>query len=164
VSAICIVALLQTTLFVTGANTYAEAREESIETGKPMFILIGAEWCNPCQELKKNVIPQVEKKGLLGRVAFAKIDTDKDKELAKSLGGGGAIPQLLMLRKTGDGWGRRKLVGLQSVSEVEKFIKEGVEAAEESSSAKPDDAAKTSVKEQIIELPAPPEEKVASKK
>jgi thioredoxin-like negative regulator of GroEL len=146
----------------TGAETYAEAHQESVETGKPMFVLIGADWCGPCQELKKTVIPQIEKKGLMKRVAFVKINADQESDLAKQLGGGGSIPQLILLRKTDSGWGRRKLVGLQSADTLEKFIKEEIDLAESGASENADaKTAKTSAKEQIIKIPDPAEEKVS---
>jgi hypothetical protein len=46
--------------------------------------------------------------------------------LANQLTGGGAVPQLVMFRKTKDGWLRRKMIGSHTVEEVEQFINEGV--------------------------------------
>ena len=42
------------------------------------------------------------------------------------LTGGGPVPQLVMYRKTPNGWLRRKLIGGQSVEAVEEFINEAV--------------------------------------
>ena len=80
----------------------------------------------PCQMMKKTVIPQVRKRGLLRKVAFAMVNPDRDRELAEKLIGGGPMPQLVMYRKTPDGWTRQVLVGGQTVEAVEQFIKEGV--------------------------------------
>ena len=63
------------------------------------------------------------------KVAFALVNADKDSELAKELTGGGPVPQLVMYCKTDGVWKRRKLIGGQSVEQVEQFIKEGLSVA-----------------------------------
>ena len=73
----------------------------------------------PCQVMKKTVIPQVRKRGLLRKVAFAIVNPDRDRDLADQLTGGGPVPQLVMYRKTTKGWCRQALVGGQSVEAVE---------------------------------------------
>ncbi len=95
--------------------------------GRPLVVLVSTEWCPPCRTMKKTVIPQIRKRGLLEKVAFAIVNPDHDRRLARRLTGGVAsIPQLLMFRKTPNGWRRRRLVGGQSTQTVEKFIKQGV--------------------------------------
>ena len=106
---------------------YEEARLATTETGKPLVVMIGTDWCPPCQTMKKTVMPRVREGGLLRKVAFALVNPDREHELAEKLTGGGPIPQLVMFRKKGNGWVRKKLVGGQSVEAVERFIKEGVD-------------------------------------
>jgi thioredoxin-like negative regulator of GroEL len=108
------------------ADTYDEAHRITTETGKPMVVMVGTEWCGPCQMMKKKILPRVREMGLLKKVAFAVVNADRDRELAQSLTGGGPIPQLVMFRKTPEGWMRRKLVGGQTVESVEEFINEGL--------------------------------------
>jgi thioredoxin-like negative regulator of GroEL len=108
------------------AATYAKAHQITIETGKPMVIMVGTDWCGPCQNMKKNVLPEVRKRGMLSKVTFAIVNADRQGKLAKKLIGGGPIPQLIMYRKSANGWKRRKLVGGQSVEKVETFIKQGL--------------------------------------
>ncbi len=108
------------------AQTYAEAYRATTENGKPMIVMVSTDWCPPCQTMKKTILPRVRERGLLKKVAFAMVNPDRDGELAKKLIGGGPIPQLVMFRKTADGWKQRKLVGGQSVESVEQFIKEGL--------------------------------------
>ena len=60
------------------------------------------------------------------KVAFAVVNPDEDSELAEQLTGGGPIPQLVMYRKTANGWVRQKLVGGQTEEAVEQFINEGL--------------------------------------
>ena len=107
-------------------DTYAEAHRVTEETGKPMVVMVGTDWCSPCQMMKKTILPRVREHGLLRRVAFAVVNPDRDGELADQITGGGPIPQLVMFRKTAKGWVRKKLVGGQSVETVEEFINEGL--------------------------------------
>jgi len=118
--------LVYASLAAAGAETYAEAHRSSVQTGRPMVVMVGTDWCPPCQQMKKTVLPQVRQRGLLRKVAFACINPDRDSELAAKLTGGGPVPQLVMYRRTANGWRRRKLVGGQSVDAVEKFINEGL--------------------------------------
>jgi thioredoxin-like negative regulator of GroEL len=110
----------------TAAETYSAARQTTVDTGKPMVIMVSTEWCPPCQVMKKKILPRVREHGLLRKVAFANVNPDKDGELANQITGGGPIPQLVMFRKTAKGWMRKKLIGGQSVETVEEFIKEGL--------------------------------------
>ena len=91
-----------------------------------MVVMVSTEWCAPCQIMKKTMIPQVRQAGPVAKVAFAMVNPDRDRELAEKLIGGGPIPQLVMYRKTADGWTRQVLVGGQTVEAVEQFIKDGV--------------------------------------
>lgn len=111
-----------------GAETYAEAHRSTIETGKPLVVMIGADWCRPCQTMKKTVLPRLRKRGFFKKIAFALVNPDRDGKLAEKLTGGGPVPQLVMFRKTSKGWMRRKLVGGQSEEAVERFINEGLAA------------------------------------
>lgn len=120
--------ILQVSLMATGADTYADAHRKTTETGRPMLIMVGTDWCMPCQRMKNTVLPEVRKDGLLSAVSFAMVNPDRDQKLARQLTGGGPIPQLVMYRKTSNGWKRRKLVGGQSVSTVERFIRDGLTA------------------------------------
>lgn len=40
--------------------TLAQAREVSAETGKPIFALATADWCGPCQSLKRGALQDPE--------------------------------------------------------------------------------------------------------
>jgi thioredoxin-like negative regulator of GroEL len=125
--------IVQAAILATGAEdtpisgkTYAEARETVTETGRPMVVMVSTDWCPPCQTMKKAILPRVRERGLLKKVVFAIVNPDRDRELAEQLTGGGPIPQLVMFRKTSEGWVRKKLIGGQSVETVEEFIKDGL--------------------------------------
>jgi thioredoxin-like negative regulator of GroEL len=107
-------------------DTYAKAHEDTMKTGKPMVVMVTTDWCAPCQVMKKTIIPQVRERGLLRRVAFAVVNPDRERDLAQKLTGGGPVPQLLLFRKTREGWQRKALVGGQSVEAVEQLITEAV--------------------------------------
>ena len=110
----------------TNAESYTEARKATLETGKPMVVMVTTDWCPPCQVMKKTILPRVREHGLLRKVVFTVVNPDQDRKLADEITGGGPIPQLVMFRKTSDGWVRKKLVGGQTVENVEKFINEGL--------------------------------------
>lgn len=135
--ALSVAVVLQAAFLVTGADDYATAHREVTEAGKPMVVMVGAEWCPACQAMKRTVMPQVRKRGLLRKVAYAFVDLDRDRELGRQLTGGGPIPQLIMYRRTANGWRRKALVGSQSIETVETFIDEGVERNEADRHAQP---------------------------
>jgi len=110
----------------TAADSYAEAHRTTTQTGKPMVVMVSTDWCPPCQVMKKSIMPRVRERGLLRKVAFAMVNPDRDRDLADQITGGGPIPQLVMFRRTSDGWVRKKLIGGQSVETVEEFISEGL--------------------------------------
>ena len=56
-------------------------------------VLVSAQWCGPCQRMKKTVIPQIEKRGLFDQVTFAAVNVDRERTLARKLIGNGAGPQ-----------------------------------------------------------------------
>ena len=126
-TSLTLASVLQLSLLSTGAETYAEAHKINAETGRPIVVLIGAEWCPGCRTMKNSVIPTAARKGLLEKVAYAQVNTDKEGKLARKLMQGHSIPQLIMYRKTADGWRRYSLVGAQSVEKIEAFLNQGVE-------------------------------------
>lgn len=111
-------------------NDYKSAYARSVASGKPLLVLIGAQWCPACVQMKNNILPQVAKAGGLNLVEFAYIDYDKQPEVATQLARGGAIPQLIRLTKTDEGWNSRVLVGAKSPTEVSSFINAGLAAPE----------------------------------
>jgi thioredoxin-like negative regulator of GroEL len=122
-------ALLQTTILGAQPLPYADAIKQSESDNKPLVVLVGAEWCGPCQTLKNTTMPVVHKDGVMQEVSFTVLDADRDSELAKQVTDGGAIPQLVMFHKTAEGWQRQKLVGVQSPSAIISFLRRGVQAA-----------------------------------
>ena len=127
-SSLTILALCSLAIGGNDSDSYVDAHQATMKTGRPMLVMVSTDWCAPCQVMKKSIMPEVKQRGILARVAFAIVNPDRDRELAQQLTGGGPVPQLVLFRKTSDGWMRRKLIGGQSVEAVEQFIKEEVAA------------------------------------
>ena len=119
--------LLQVSLLATDGHNYADAYQNTEATGKPLVVLVGANWCPGCQTMKNSVIPQLERQGSLNKVSFAYVNADSG--LASKLMQGSSIPQLIMFRKTSSGWTREQLVGAHSVSDTNSFLARGTEEA-----------------------------------
>jgi thioredoxin-like negative regulator of GroEL len=124
--------LLQAAALAPASHDYATAFKQTEETGQPLIVLIGADWCPGCRQMKYTTLPELEKKGGLRNVAFAYVNTDRQSELAGKLMKGSSIPQLVMYRKTDEGWKRQQLTGAQSTSSIEAFIARATDAADSS--------------------------------
>jgi thioredoxin-like negative regulator of GroEL len=122
-------------LLVSATESYDAAHRETAKTGQPLVVMVGADWCPACQQMEKTVIPQVRERGLLRRVAFALVNLDRERDLAQNLIEGGPIPQLIVFRRSPDGWHRRRLIGGQSVETVEQVITEEVAENEAAANA-----------------------------
>lgn len=137
--------VMHAVLMGTGSEgtTYSQAYRQAVASGTPMVVFVSTEWCPPCQQMKKNVLPEVHQRGVLNKVVFTMVNPDRDRTLSQALIGGGPIPQLLMFRSTPTGWMRRKLVGGQSVNTVEQFINQGLALDAATKEGRKADATKT---------------------
>lgn len=120
-------ALVQASILSMGAETYAEAYALTVQTGRPMLVLVGADWCAACKVMQHTILPQIRQRRALDKVSFAIVNLDQDRELGSQLTSNGPIPQLVMYRKAHDGWRRRRMIGCQSVEGVEAFINQGIQ-------------------------------------
>lgn len=127
---ITLAAMLQLSV-VSAEASYADAHRAMMKTGRPMVILIGAEWCPACRTMKHSVTPEVAREGGFKDATFAIIDTDQQSALAHKLMKGNSIPQLLVYRKTEKGWRVNRLVGAQSAETVERVVAKAVADAVE---------------------------------
>lgn len=115
--------LLSAATLAAGSSDYATAFKQVEQTGKPLVVLVGADWCPGCRTMKYTTLPQLEKSGELSKVAFAHVNADEDSALAGKLMKGGSIPQLVMFQKKADGgWTRKQLTGAHSASSVQAFL------------------------------------------
>jgi len=105
----------------TSCVDYQDAYAQAVSQNVPLVVLLGADWCVPCQKMKKYELPQVQE--LLDRVAFAYIDVDKHAKLARELAGeGGGLPQTIAFWKNEKGWVRSRLVGYQNAAQLTTAI------------------------------------------
>lgn len=146
--------------FLATPETYAEAHQQTVETGQPLVVMVGADWCPACHQMERDVIPVVRQRGLLRRVAFALVNLDKDRDVGHKLTNGGPIPQLIVFRRTSEGWQRKQLIGAQPVEKVEQFIKSELAQQESKPTADTQADAETSHQHTAI---MPPLDNVASK-
>jgi thioredoxin-like negative regulator of GroEL len=120
--------LLQAAAVSAGGKDYATAYKETTETGRPLVVLIGADWCPGCRQMKNSAIPEVERKGGLKKVSFAYVNSDEQSSLAGKLMQGTTIPQLIVYHKSAGGWKRQQLTGAHGAGEVQAFIERVMDA------------------------------------
>lgn len=118
---------LQALILATGASPYKDALKTTEDTGRPLLVLVGADWCPACHAMKNSTMPRLESTGKLRGVAYTFVNTDRDSDLAGKLMRGSSIPQLVLFEKTPAGWRRAQLVGAQSEAQVQAFIRSAVE-------------------------------------
>ena len=126
-SSLMLAAMIQVaTVGATADGEYKEAYQASQTSGKPLVVLVGTDWCPGCKQMKGRVLPELGKRGVLRRVAFARIDSDQQSKLARTIMSGGTIPQLILYHKTPRGWKRQQLTGAHSADAVEAFLEKGI--------------------------------------
>jgi len=126
---IALATTLSVAIFSTGGQTYREAYDQAQQSGAPLVLLIGAEWCPACVTMHSASMPQVARRGLLSQVAFTYVNVDRQRDLARKVMQGGSIPQLIMYSQTAQGWQRTQLTGSQSAESVAQFINRGLATA-----------------------------------
>jgi thioredoxin 1 len=98
--------------------TDADFQKEVLESDVPVLVDFWAEWCMPC----KMLAPTIEELAgeFEGRVKFAKMDTDNNREAAMKFDIR-AIPTLIVFK---DGQVAKKFVGLQQKAELKSALEE----------------------------------------
>ena len=97
---------------------YGSSKEWKFEGSKPVIIDFYADWCAPCRQLS----PLVEEiaKEYDGRIVVYKVDTEKEKDLARAIGITG-LPTLLFIPAEGT---PRMSMGLLPKADLVKAINE----------------------------------------
>jgi thioredoxin-like negative regulator of GroEL len=104
-------------------KTYAAAYKQSQDENKPLVVVVGAEWCPACVNLKQTTLANMEAQGELKEVSVAVVDQDKEPELARQIKQGEMIPQIVVFSRTDEGWQRNQLTGYQSRTPVLTMIR-----------------------------------------
>ena len=122
--------LMTTTLSLVLSGSHSEydytlAYRQSIQEDKPLMVVVGADWCPACTQLKNSTIRSMERSGDLKDVRLAVVDRDRDPELARRLmKGENRIPQIIVFSKDSAGrWQSDKLTGFQSAQPVRSLIR-----------------------------------------
>ena len=87
-------------------DSYADAHKYSTERDKPLYVMLTADWCGPCQSMKRETLEPMLAANEFGDAAFVKVDYDRDpanREQLMKLTGVRSVPQLLAFsNKRGD--------------------------------------------------------------
>lgn len=106
------------------SHNYAEAYRKSQVEGKPLMVIVSAQWCPACHTLKDTTIRDLETSGQLEEVNLAIVDRDAEPELAKQLMRDQKIPQIIVFSKSNTGrWERSQLIGYQPQGPVRSLIR-----------------------------------------
>ncbi|MCA9175771.1 MAG: thioredoxin family protein [Planctomycetales bacterium] len=119
--------LIPTVMNATPKLSYAEAYQKSVETNKPLVILIGADWCVACDTFKQNTIAELKRDGALDGVVYTTVDLDKENDIASKLMRGDKVPQLLVFHRSPAGWQKQHMVGLSTQAAVRAALKTATE-------------------------------------
>ncbi len=119
---------MQLTLLANASQSYSEAYATAQQSGKPMLVLIGADWCPHCVTMKNTIMPQVDRAGLLDQVSYIPLNSDREPQLARKMMRGGSVPQLLLYYHTGSGWQMRHVTGSTSAGNVQNMIRQALDA------------------------------------
>lgn len=123
---VILVALMQIATLGAEQGEFEEAYRQSVVTGRPLVVLVGATWCPACQRMKNTILPEVAQGGGLSQVVFTYVDFDQHRQLASRLSRAKSIPQLIRFDRTPAGWKSKLLVGARSHREVHEFINAGL--------------------------------------
>ena len=122
-TSLALATVVQLSVLAAPPQGFQQAYQRSMESGQPLVVLLGAEWCPACKQMDGKILPEVAKRGGFKGVEYAYIDVDQDRKLAGKLAQGGSIPQLIRFEKTNEGWESDYLIGAQSVQKVTNFVR-----------------------------------------
>ncbi len=107
---------------------YKTAYKRAQTGDKPLLVLVTADWCAPCQQMKSSTIPKLMSRDAFQDFHYATVDLSRQETLGRKLIGKRGVPQLIVYEKRDDKWQRRYLRGAQTVETVEAFISQGAAA------------------------------------
>ena len=123
VFAAVVVLLFAQTAFAGEPVSFETAYQNAKATGRPMLVVLGAEWCPGCVVLKNQTIPEAQRRGGLRNVELTHIDIDVRKDIAAKLQRGPMIPQVVRMDWNGESWKVKRFNGVPNVESVQAFAK-----------------------------------------
>ncbi len=121
--------VLQAAMLVSGADSYETAMKKAQESGQPLVVLVGADWCPGCVTMKNSTMPAMARAGQLKNAQYVTINYDQNPTLARQLMRGNTIPQLIVFSKTEKGWHREQITGATNAGSVAGLIKRAADVA-----------------------------------
>lgn len=119
--------LVSLVLATAGDETYAAQVKSSNETGRPLVVLLSADYCPHCRVMEGRINQAKAAKELDG-INLAYLNTERDSKARALQAGNDRIPQLIVVRLAADGgWETRRVIGSQSrevLSELLKWARE----------------------------------------
>ena len=100
---------------------YEAAYKEHQETGKPLVVVIAADWCTPCQDLKTNVFPRIFKKIKRHKFCYAEVNWDREPAQVRLLTTSTTVPQVIIFYKLGKMNKRVDIIGVKE-KEIHDFL------------------------------------------
>ncbi len=117
-------------LLTAGADpatpSYGDAYRTHAATGRPMLVLVTADWCPACVTMKHGALKNLASNGKFKDVEYCIVDRDREGPLAFRLMQGTRIPQLILFEKSETGWKRMQLTGLQSETSIQSFVRPAI--------------------------------------
>lgn len=102
---------------------YASAYRAATQEGKPLMVVVGADWCPACVNLKQQTISSLQQAGELEEVEMALVNRDAQPSLATKLMRGPMMPQIILFSKDQSGaWKRQQLTGYQTEGTLRSLI------------------------------------------
>lgn len=102
---------------------YREARKQVLKTGGPLVVLVSADWCGPCRQMKRS-LAVANRDGLVNRFVVSLVDVDKQPNLARQfMARDQGVPQLVVYRKHKGQWWRRRLIGYRGPERIRAILK-----------------------------------------
>lgn len=117
-----LVIALQLCLASWSSQGYDKAYHQSLESGKPLLVLVGADWCGACQVMKRRVMPKLDEEGALRDIHCTELNLADDQELANRISRVNTIPCLILFTKTENKWQKSELVGMHNQKAVKAFL------------------------------------------
>ena len=120
-SILTLAVLMQTSVITFEMQPYQDVYNNVMGNQRPFVVIIGAEWCHACQQLKRTTVPKVANEGGFEGVDVAYVDLDRDAQLAKKLMKGTSIPQIVRFQRHGKKWDIQRLSGAPSRQALTSF-------------------------------------------
>jgi thiol:disulfide interchange protein len=109
-------------------SDYATAYRLAQAGTKPMLVLVTADWCAPCQMLKRTTLQEMMAQHGFKDFHFAIVDVDHDPDLAAKLTENKPVPQFIVFERSGTTWNRRYSIGYHTVNDLQAFLAPSIKA------------------------------------